>query len=217
MFKLRIVEYINVPAGELLGNDGNWRIHPLAQKSAVSAMLQKYGIVDNLKAYRSERHGWKLVLLDGHLRQDIDRSQVWPVAVLDLNDQEADELLSMYDEVTTWAQRDVLKQNELLQKVLESARSDKPLTDAINRVKAQIQESVNIAKAITDPAEPQKKQEDSGLYGDMKERSVKVVVIVGDDLDIVERALKAAGLRSRGQALVRIAQHFLDYGEHDGG
>jgi hypothetical protein len=65
----RIKNFCRVPARDLFDHDGNPRRHPQAQRDALRGVLEQVGIAAALVAYRSERNGGKLTLVDGHLRK----------------------------------------------------------------------------------------------------------------------------------------------------
>src|SRR6516165_7833205 len=112
----RVREFRRVPARELLDNDGNPRHHPQAQRDALRGVLEQVGIAGALVAYRSERNGGKLTLIDGHLRkQDFDLD--WPTLVLDVSDEEADLLLATHDPLGALAEYDRPRLDALLQEV----------------------------------------------------------------------------------------------------
>lgn len=94
---LRVRELKEVRAADLDEHPLNWRVHPASQRQAVLDLLNEIGIADALLAYPSQRNGGRLTLIDGHLRKDLDPEQVWPVLVLDLDDEEADLLLATND------------------------------------------------------------------------------------------------------------------------
>jgi len=104
-FKNRIVGLEYVPAGELSVHPKNWRLHPERQRSALMAAFETIGVADAVLAYRSDRNGGALTLIDGHLRRDMLDQDV-PVLVTDLGDEEADLLLASHDVITTMAHRD---------------------------------------------------------------------------------------------------------------
>jgi DNA modification methylase len=115
----RIVELRRVPASELLPNPKNWRRHPDAQANALRAMLADVGIADAVLA-RETPGG--LMLIDGHLRAETDPSTVWPVLVLDVDEEEADKLLLTVDPLAAMAVTDTDALAQLLEVVdLESA------------------------------------------------------------------------------------------------
>ena len=84
-----------MPSEELEDNAGNWRTHPFVQRQAITELLDQVGIAGVLTAYHSERNDGKLTLIDGHERKS--HQAEWPVAILDVNDDEADLLLLALD------------------------------------------------------------------------------------------------------------------------
>jgi hypothetical protein len=100
----RVIEFRRVPAAELEDNDRNWRLHPYAQKQALSEVLDRVGIAGALTAYYSERNGGKLTLIDGHERRSHEAE--WPTLILDVSDEEADLLLLTLDPITGLAEAD---------------------------------------------------------------------------------------------------------------
>lgn len=84
-------------AGDLLDHEGNPWLHPAQQQAQVRGLLNEVGIVDSLKAWRSARLGGRLATWDGHLRKTLHPDQMWPVAVTDLTDAEADLLVATYN------------------------------------------------------------------------------------------------------------------------
>jgi hypothetical protein len=112
----RIREFRRVPAHELLDHDGNPRRHPEAQRDALRGVLEQVGIAAALVAYRSERNGGQLTLVDGHLRkQDYDLD--WPTLILDVTDEEADLLLATHAPLAALAEYDKPRLDVLLQEV----------------------------------------------------------------------------------------------------
>ena len=92
--RIKALEYVN--SADLVAHPGNWRDHPAAQAEALKGVLAEVGIAGALLAYRSDRQGGALVVIDGHLRKDAAPQQ-WPVLVLDVDDAEADYLLATHD------------------------------------------------------------------------------------------------------------------------
>jgi hypothetical protein len=111
----RIIELKHLPCEELQDNTGNWRRHPQAQRDALRGVLEEIGVAGALTAYYSERHGGRLTLIDGHLRREVMGGEV-PVLILNLNDHEADKLLTVFDPLGAMAEAD----NEKLKALLES-------------------------------------------------------------------------------------------------
>ncbi len=201
----RIVEFTTIRAGDLLDHDGNWRVHPLYQREALEGRLEEVGITDVLKLYRSARAGGRPVIIDGHLRKSVDVDIHWPAVVLDLSDEEADDELAFHDAITGWAQTNPLALNALL----EQARAENDKTQAArDRLAESIAEQVQIAKrALGDPTAAPANEARFGSY--RLAPAVKVTVAIGDDLETVERAIRATGLKNRGAALGAICSFYI--------
>lgn len=213
-YRMRIKEIRMLPARELMNHDGNWRMHPIFQKEALIGDLEEIGITDVLKAYHSEREGGKLVLIDGHLRKDVDSEQLWVVIILDLNDEEADKQLAMHDSIGEMALVDAVKLDDLISK---SHFENKRLKDAAERIKAEVEESARIARQLLgqdddeeDTADGGKKERVYDGFISNTQKSVKVVISIGDDLETFEKAIKATKQRNRAKALMQICQFYLD-------
>ncbi len=128
----RIVEMRSVPAAELLDNRRNWRRHPAAQRDALRGILAEVGIADTLVAYRSEREGGRLTLIDGHLRH-ADFAVEWPTLILDVNDAEADMLLASLDPLAAMAEADSAALSALLAEVAPSDAALRAMLDGLAR------------------------------------------------------------------------------------
>ena len=112
--RIKTLEYIHTR--DLVAHPGNWRDHPKAQADALLGVLKEVGIAGALLAYRSERQGGALVVIDGHLRKDAAPTK-WPVLVLDVNDEEADYLLATHDPLAAMAPADAGALDALLSSV----------------------------------------------------------------------------------------------------
>lgn len=115
--KNRVVEKRRIRSEELLGNSANWRTHPDDQANALTGLLTQIGQVQGLVAYYSERNGGKLTLIDGHLRRDLDPDLEWDVSITDLNDAEADLIMTVLDPLSAMAGVDAKKLDELTGRV----------------------------------------------------------------------------------------------------
>jgi site-specific DNA-methyltransferase (adenine-specific) len=100
----RISSLRRVKAAELTKNPGNYRKHPRAQREALRGVLSEIGYASALLA-REDADG-SLVLIDGHLRADLDSEQEVPVLVLDVTEAEADTLLASIDPIAAMAGSD---------------------------------------------------------------------------------------------------------------
>ena len=121
-YRSRIVERIQVRAGDILPNLRNPKSHDASQLKTLDTIFSNFGIVDALIAYRSERNGGQLTYFDGHGRNMVDADQVWPVDVTDLTDEEVDQLVLYFDEVGLMAKREP----DMLADLLREADLEEP-------------------------------------------------------------------------------------------
>ena len=112
--RIKALEFVS--SADLVSHPGNWRDHPKAQAEALKGVLAEVGIAGALLAYRSERQGGALVVIDGHLRKDA-APQKWPVMILDVDDAEADYLLATHDPLAAMATADAGALDALLSSV----------------------------------------------------------------------------------------------------
>lgn len=96
MIRDRIIELVRVPAKELQAHPMNWREHPARQREALRALLEEIGYAAPLVGRRSRG---KIILIDGHLRADLDPEQIVPVILLDVTAREATILLASLDPI----------------------------------------------------------------------------------------------------------------------
>lgn len=148
----RIQELRRVPAAQLKTNPRNWRLHPVAQRARVQAILNEVGYADALLA--RELADGTLELIDGHLRADLDPLQHVPVLVLDVDAGEADKLLATFDPLAAQAEADAVRLHALLRSIdwhdpELSAFSDELLTAQETLSPAQPSSSVQPALAET--------------------------------------------------------------------
>ncbi len=145
--RIKTLEYVD--ANELVAHPGNWRSHPAAQAQALKGVLNEVGIAGALLAYRSERQGGALVVIDGHLRKDAAPQQ-WPVLILDVDDAEADYLLATHDPLAAMATADA----GALDALLSSVQSGE---EAVTAMLAELAESAGLYAPTEDEsdAEPQ--------------------------------------------------------------
>ena len=156
----RIKEYRTVRAGDLLPDPKNWRRHPPAQRRALQTMLDRIGYADALIA-RETPDG--LMLIDGHLRADLDANANLPVLIVDLNDDEAAQLLATLDPLASMAEADA----EALQSLMASLSEIPPLDlNALYNLPPLVPDAPGDADAIPEiPEEPASKRGDLYLLG----------------------------------------------------
>ena len=114
----RIKEFRRVTASELKPNPKNWRTHPDRQKDVLKGVLAEIGYADALLA--RELQDGSLELIDGHLRAETTPDHQVPVLVLDLNDDEADKLLAVFDPLASLAGKD----DALLAELVDAIETD---------------------------------------------------------------------------------------------
>jgi hypothetical protein len=117
----RIVEHIQVRAGDLLPHPLNYRRHPPSQRQALQASYEEVGFARSLLGFR--RPDGKLQLIDGHLRRDLDPDMIVTVEVLDVSDEEARKLLLTLDPLAVLAESDA----EVLEKLTRITKADAQL------------------------------------------------------------------------------------------
>ncbi len=116
-FRDRIIEVKKVKSRELLDNEGNWRLHPDAQRETMTGVLNEVGKADVLLAYYSARNNNQLTLFDGHLRKALDADEEWTVAITDLSDAEADKMLLVLDPLAAMAEMNKARLLDLTDRV----------------------------------------------------------------------------------------------------
>ena len=100
-----------INSSDLKANPNNWRRHPENQKEGMKALLDSIGYAGVLLAYEKDD---ELVLIDGHLRQEISPDEEVPVVILDVNEQEANTILATYDPISMLADYDSGSLNSLI-------------------------------------------------------------------------------------------------------
>lgn len=116
MPRQRIKELRWVDAKDLIPDGRNWRRHPKRQRLALQSMLDSVGVANAVIA-RETPEG--LVLVDGHLRQEMLADGQVPVLVVDLDEAEAGQVLSTLDPIAAMAQSD----NKALQDLIDATRA----------------------------------------------------------------------------------------------
>ena len=91
----RVTDFRRVPASQLVPNPRNWRLHNDAQRRLFRDMLDTIGFA-GAELVRALPDG-RLMLIDGHMRQEELGDTPLPVLVTDLTEQEADALLATFD------------------------------------------------------------------------------------------------------------------------
>lgn len=198
-FRNRIKERRRVKASDLIQNRKNPRLHPESQRDAMLGVLTEIGKCATLRAVETPEG---LVLLDGHLRAELDASEEWDVDILDLTPDEADYLLATFDATTGEAEIDQYKLDALIAEIETGS--------------AAVQEMLDNLKSYDEIAEvlPPELPE-----GDRKPIQQMTFTLSDDQAETVKAALAAAlsagpfadtGNENRhGNALARIAENYL--------
>src|SRR5580692_10915444 len=127
----RINGHRRVRAGDLVPHEWNYRLHPDGQKDALQALYQEVGFARNLLAY--ELPDGRLKLIDGHLRRDIDPDMEVEVEILDVNEDEARELLLSIDPLVGLGQM----QEQLYERLRQNTATSQPELEAMWQATAQ--------------------------------------------------------------------------------
>ena len=135
MIRDRIQELRRIRAGDLLPNINNWRTHPEGQKSVLQDVLERIGYAGALVARECE--DGTLVLIDGHLRRDMDHEQIVPVLITDLTEDEARELLAVYDPIASMAEQDDGILQDLLAKI--DIEVEGPLAELLSNMESLLE------------------------------------------------------------------------------
>ena len=210
----RIVELKRVDTAELLDNEGNWRIHPKAQRGAMRGLVTEVGIADALLAYHSERNDGALTLIDGHQRKR-DYPGTWPVLVLDVEDAEADKLLAFFDPIAGMAEA----ADQVLRELLSRIETDDPyLKELRDRQQAEADLAALMNQVAQDfgdlSGEDQSDDRSAGL--DSARAKIRLVVWL-EDLPTFEKAIRAVGNPNRGESLIAICQFYPEHHGHTEG
>jgi ParB-like chromosome segregation protein Spo0J len=107
----RIVEHVQVRAGDLVPHPFNYRRHSRAQRQALAASYEEVGFARSLLGYR--RDDGRIQLIDGHLRRDLHPDMLVTVEVLDVSEDEARKLLLTLDPLAALAENDAAVLAEL--------------------------------------------------------------------------------------------------------
>jgi len=108
----RVRELRRVRAGDLVPHPQNWRHHPDGQRVVCAELLGQLGYADALLVV--EQPDGRLQLIDGHLRAETTPDAVVPVLVLDLNEDEARQVLLSLDPLAMLAETNATARDALL-------------------------------------------------------------------------------------------------------
>jgi hypothetical protein len=109
----RIKAHRIVKARDLKAHPRNWRVHPIGQRQALQTMIEEVGFARSCTAY--EDANGDLILIDGHLRAELDPDAELTVEILDVTPEEADKLLLTFDPIGQLAAANAEKRQELFE------------------------------------------------------------------------------------------------------
>lgn len=145
----RVVGTGLVPAGQFLGNERNWRIHPMAQQEQLGILLESVGFVQSVIVNRRTAPEWGAArgvetLVDGHLRVQLALSRgedtEIPVTFVDLSPAEERAVLATFDPIAALAGTDKEKLLPLVEEVaLEFADTDLDLAAILKLAQEPVQ------------------------------------------------------------------------------
>lgn len=133
----RISEVRKMRFSEIQGHDLNYRRHPKQQRQALEGAVAEVGFATVPLAYYSQRNNGALTWLDGHLRSETFPGYEGDVAILDIQDSEADLLLVVLDPMSAMAEIDA----SMLAKLMETAHAE---SDALQALIQSLSEGAGI-------------------------------------------------------------------------
>lgn len=139
----RIKEVRKVRFGEIANHPRNPKRHPQAQREAFRGSVRELGFVSVPLAYYSERENG-LCWADGHLRGSETSSYTGDVAILDIDDAEADKLLLYADPIAAMAEYESQQLDGLLREVQTG-------DEALQKMLVGLAESVDLYPAQVEP------------------------------------------------------------------
>jgi hypothetical protein len=177
--KNRIKELRYVKANELAPNPKNWRTHPKEQSDALRGVLSEIGMADAVLA--RELEDGSLMLIDGHMRAETIGDSEVAVLVLDVNEEEADKLLAVFDPIASMA--GVNKGN--LEELLAGITTD---NDPLNSLLEQLAKTNGIfEREAGEDEEEEEDEDDSEEQGSSPPPSgVRMVQLFLNEKTIVE-------------------------------
>ena len=196
-FRDRIVDLVRVKASELVANEHNFRRHPERQRAALLGALGEIGYAGAIIARRGA--DGRLVVIDGHLRQEISQDEPVPVLVTDLTEDEADKLLVTYDAIGAGAEDDAVALTALLDRV---AIGDADLRDYMEDTARAARQVAGAAAEMSSGTRPR-------IQLNRSISIVKVAMAV-DDIATLEAAIAKTGKVNRAEAFLEVCRSYLE-------
>lgn len=204
----RIKELRRVRADQLIPNEKNWRTHPKKQREALQGILAEIGFAGAVLAYETESG---LKLIDGHLRAETAPGAEIPVLVLDVDEKEANKLLTLVDPIGAMAEMNAVALKDLLNEVDTQNKGLQTLLESLKFTSSQIQIS-----EMSELEEEGKDEEETenGTEVDDEGYVSFTVPLTPQQEDSVLLAIKKAkqlfNCQSSGEALYNALQEWLD-------
>lgn len=205
----RITEFRRVAGRELQDNEGNWRTHPQIQRGALRDIITGVGIAGALLCYYSKRAGGKLTIIDGHLRKDEYPDVEWPCLITDLNDDEADLMLTTVDPMAALAETAGAKLAALTASITPQGDGLQALVDKL-KIEAELAGLMAQAMADLETLVKPGGGGDGQRAGLASTRARVRPVVWIEDLGAFEAALQATQNMNRGDALGEVCRAYLE-------
>ena len=157
----RVVDFRRVRAGDLLADQRNWREHPKHQRKALETVLEQVGFAG---AVLARDDGGVLVLVDGHLRTDIDPDFEIPVLVLDVDEEEAAVLLATIDPISAMAAGNGDLLHDLVEEIDTNDAALSALLDTIMSLNPAKDEDTGEGGEVKPAAEKPEKEKGTSEY-----------------------------------------------------
>lgn len=205
----RIVRHAVVPAGEIVKNPKNWRIHTEHQRDALEGVLDAVGWVQDVVV--NERTGR---LVDGEMRATsaAKRNERVPVTYVDLTEEEEALMLAAMDPIGQMA----VTGHEALMALLGDVEVANPALDQMFYALVEQAEQTSLKDEQAEQSETEgtgqsKKGRNLGSPAAM----IKPV-LYSDQIAVFEEALKATGIRNRGEAVIEVCRVYLEQQRTEG-
>jgi hypothetical protein len=200
-WKTRIVEFrADVDPKTLKPNPDNWRVHPEAQRRAMSDVFKQLGYVEAVVVNKTTGH-----IIDGHMRHQLaveHQEPRVPVLYVQLSIEEERLALTTMNPLAELAVTDPEKLTELLASVPRNG-------GALDELLADLEQSAGGA-VVKHAGQARTGQRSVG----QKLHAMRMMMAV-PEVATVERALARTGIANRGEALLEICRAYLSENEGD--
>ena len=131
LYRDRIREFTRLRAGDLQADERNYREHSVSQRAALEEELERIGWWGAVLVRELDDGGYMIV--DGHLRADIAPDEEVPALVLDVDEDEAAEIMLTHDAIGAMAHLHKSKLDALIEQVNPGERIDALLKEVRER------------------------------------------------------------------------------------